>query len=200
MHRNEKQTHFDTAHYPPSATGGNRHSSRLIARYREQGLAPGLWEAEFVFARRRRHNAWLKRCRDNGSDPILMIGTTPEEGASRLAELERAMAAEERVAQRYFRMELAASRGEYPCYMDLCDVLRETKGELTTCSRIVASDLRNHKSVSESTQLWQKQLEAKRDRILRQMAEGYPHISGPQRAAAALAKLPGPRPQQSGLS
>ncbi len=110
------------------------------------------------------------------------------------------MAAEERVARRYFRMELAAARGEFPCYMDLCDVLRETEGKLKTCSRIVASDLRNHKSVRESTQLWQKQLEATRDHVLRQMAEGYPHIFGPQRAAATLAKLPGPRPQQFGLN
>jgi hypothetical protein len=200
MHRNETQTHFSAARYSPGVTGSNQHFPRLISRYQEQGLHPDLWEAEFAFARRREHNAWLKRCRDSGSDPRLLIGTTPEEGASRLAELERAMAAEERVAQRYFRMRLAESRGEYPCYMDLCDVFRETEEKLKTCSRIVASDLRNHKPARESTQRWQRELEAQREHVLRRMAEGYPHIFGRQRAAATLAKLSNPRAQQFGLN
>ena len=176
MRQNTLQTLSSHAQRIPRVPGSSPHFHRLVARYQARGLDPDLWEAEFVFQRRRKHNAWLRHCRDSGSDPRLLIGTTPEEGASRLAELERAMAAEERVARRYFRMELAAARGEVPCYMDLCDVLRETEGKLQTCSRIVARELRNHKPASELTQRWQTELEAQREHVLRQMAEGYPHI------------------------
>lgn len=200
MRPNTLQTQFSHAQCIPPVPVSSPHFHRLVARYQARGLDPDLWEAEFVFQRRRRHNAWLQRCRDSGSDPRLMIGTTFEEGQSRLAELERAMAAEERVARRYFRMQLAESRGEFPCYMDLCDVLRETEGKLQTCSRIVARELRNHKSASESTQRWQEELEAQSEHVLRQMAEGYPHIFGRQRAAATLAKLSNPRSQQAALN
>jgi hypothetical protein len=200
MRQNTLQTLFSHAQRIPRASEINPHFHRLIARYQARGLGPDLWEAEFVFQRRSKHNAWLRHCRDSGSDPRLMIGTTFEEGQSRLAELERAMAAEERVAQRYFRMQLAESRGEFPCYTDLCDVLRETEGELKTCSRIVANDLRNRKPAGESTQRWQRKLEAQREHLLRQMAEGYPHFFGRQRAAATLAKLSNPRAQQFGLN
>jgi hypothetical protein len=200
MRQNTLQTLFSHAQRIPRAPEINPHFHRLIARYQARGLGPDLWESEFAFQRRRRHNAWLQRCRDSGSDPRLMMGTTFEEGQSRLAELERAMAAEERVARRYFRMELAASRGEFPCYMDLCDVLRETEGKLQTYSRIVARELWNHKPVRESTQRWQTELEAQREHVLRQMAEGYPHIFGRQRAAGTLAKLSNPRSQQAALN